>query len=184
MKKAMMITACILAAVLCCAFAAAENAVKEDYTVVSVNGVFNIRGVTPEGYRLEDIQSSDSIITASFRAEDPEKPYFDLVISFAEEWAGVQRLNDLPPEEMVKVANDDPALSDKIEVMETDFGTKVLILRSNNPSDDFASFVTVYRGYEVGLNLFPGKGSAEPLTDAQISQAMKFLSDLDFVPAN
>ena len=76
-----------LAAILCmalvaCGTAAAETALKEDYTVVTVNGAFNIRGNTPEGYRLiftEDIESAN---LASFASEDPEKPYFDLVISF------------------------------------------------------------------------------------------------------
>ena len=172
---------CILTAVFC-AFAAAENTVKEDYTVVSVNGAFNIRGITPEGYQLADIQNHDSIIWASFSTEDPSKPYFDLVISFAEEYANVERLNDLSREEMMELVDDDPTLSDQIDIMETDFGTKVMILRSNNPMDDFASFVTVYKGYEVALNLFPGRDSAEALSDGQITQAMKFLSDLDFVP--
>lgn len=182
MKKTLRIMICILAAVLLCAFAAAEDAGKEDYSVVSVNGAFNIRGITPEGYHLADIQNGDSIIYASFRAEDPARPYFDLVISFAEDYATVERLNDLSEEEMMELVDDDPTLSEKIEIMETDYGTKVLILRSNNPADDFACFVTVYKGYEVALNLFPGEGSAEPLTDEQISRAMKFLSDLDFVP--
>ena len=181
MKKTLTVVVCVLAA-LFCAVAAAENTVKEDYTVVSVNGAFNIRGITPEGYRLDEIQSHDSIIWASFCTEDPGKPYFDLVISFAEEYAGVERLNDLSEAEMMELVDDDPTLSDRIEIMETDFGTKVMILRSNNPMDDFASFVTVYKGYEIALNLFPARDSAEPLNDSQIAQAMKFLSDLDFVP--
>ena len=183
MKKAMaIIMLCILAAVFSTS-ATAKNAVKEDYTVVSVNGAFNIRGITPEGYQLADVQNHDSIIWASFSTEDPEKPYFDLVISFAEEYANVERLNDLSEEEMMELVDDDPTLSERIDMMETDFGTKVMILRSNNPMDDFASFVTVYKGYEVALNLFPGRESAEPLNEGQINQAMKFLSDLDFVPA-
>ena len=94
----------------------------------------------------------------------------------------MERLNDLSREEMMELVDDDPTLSDQIDIMETDFGTKVMILRSNNPMDDFASFVTVYKGYEVALNLFPGRDSAEALSDGQITQAMKFLSDLDFVP--
>ena len=49
--------------------------------------------------------------------------------------------------------------------------------------DDFACFVTIYKGYEVALNLFPGSESGEQLTDEQLAQAMKFLSDLDFVPS-
>ncbi len=183
MKKTLTVLICILAAVVC-AFAAAENNRKEDYTVVSVNGAFNIRGITPEGYRLKDTENLDSMIWASFSSDDPLKPDFDLVISFAEEYADVERLNDLSEGEMTQLMNDDPTLNDKIDIMETDYGTKVMILRSNNPLDDFASFVTIYKGYEIALNLFPGRDSTEPLTDAQIAQAMKFLSDLDFVPVD
>jgi hypothetical protein len=183
MKKTLTVLICILAAVAC-AFAAAENNRKEDYTVVSVNGAFNIRGITPEGYRLKDTENLDSMIWASFSSDDPLKPDFDLVISFAEEYADVERLNDLSEGEMTQLMNGDPTLNDKIDIMETDYGTKVMILRSNNPLDDFASFVTIYKGYEIALNLFPGRDSTEPLTDAQIAQAMKFLSDLDFVPVD
>ena len=78
--------------------------------------------------------------------------------------------------------DDDPDLSEKIDIMETDYGTKVMILRSNDPMNDYACFVTIYKGYEVGLNLFPGMESEDVLTDEQIKLAMKFLSDLDFVP--
>lgn len=182
MKKLFIVLMCVFLAASCSG-AAAESAVKEDYTVVSVNGAFNIRGITPEGYRLTDTQNFDSVIWASFSSDDPMKPTFDLVISFTEEYAGVERLNDLSDEEMKDLFEDDPSLSEHVDIMETDFGTKVMILRSNQTSDDFASFVTIYKGYEIALNLFPGKESTEPLTDAQITLAMQFLSDLDFVPA-
>ena len=33
-----------------------------------------------------------------------------------------------------------------------------------------------------GLNVFGADNGTQPLTDAQITQAIKFLSDLDFVP--
>ena len=178
----------ILAAILCmalvvCGTAAAETALKEDYTVVTVNGAFNIRGNTPEGYRLVFTEDIESANLASFASEDPEKPYFDLVISFLDEYADVDRLNDLTDVEMKELVDDDPTLSDKIDIVETDHGTKVMILRSNNQMDDFVCFVTIYKGYEVALNLFPGQGG-EPLTDEQIAWAMKFLSDLEFIPVD
>lgn len=184
MKKLLAVLLCIVLS-LSCAAAFAENDGKEDYTVVSVNGVFKIRGITPDGYRLSDTQDLDSIMWASFSSEDPAKPFFDLVISFTEEYAGVERLNDLSEAEMAELVDDDPTLSDQIDIMETNYGTKVLILRSGNTTatEDYACFVTIYKGYEVALNLFPGRESTEPLSDEQISQAMKFLSDLDFVPA-
>ncbi len=181
MKKLSALLLCLML-VLCCTFAVAESAKKEDYTVVTVNGAFNIRGITPEGYRLEDTQSVDTDIWAVFGSEDPSKPSFSLVISFLEEYANVERLNDLSEAEMYALVDDDPSLNEKIDIMETDYGTKVMILRSDDPSFDFACFVTLYKGYEVGLNVFGADNGTQPLTDAQITQAMKFLSDLDFVP--
>ena len=182
MKKTITVLMCILIA-FSCVPAAAETMQKEDYTSVTVNGVFSIRGITPDGYRLADTQNDETTIWATFVPEDPSKPGFDLVISFLEEYAGVDRLNDLTEEEMKDLVSDDPTLSEKIDLMETDYGTKVMILRSNNPMDDFACFVTIYKGYEVALNLFPGSESGEQLTDEQLAQAMKFLSDLEFVPS-
>ena len=181
MKKLSALLLCLLL-VLCYTFAVAESAKKEDYTVVTVNGAFNIRGITPEGYRLEDTQSVDTDIWAVFGSEDPSKPSFSLVISFLEEYANVERLNDLSEAEMYALVDDDPSLNEKIDIMETDYGTKVMILRSDDPSFDFACFVTLYKGYEVGLNVFGADNGTQPLTDAQITQAMKFISDLDFVP--
>ena len=181
MRKTITVLMCILLALACTA-AMAENAGKEDYTVVTVNGAFSIRGITPEGYRLMDTENDETTIWASFAADDAAKPSFDLVISFLEEYAGVERLNDLTEDEMKELVDDDPTLSEKIDIMETDYGTKVMILRSNNPADDFACFVTIYKGYEVALNLFPGYESGAPLSDGQIAQARKFLSDLDFEP--
>ncbi len=181
MKKVLASILC-LALVLTSCLAAAEAGRKDDYTVVSVNGAFNIRGITPEAYQLTDINKDDTTIGVWFNTEDPAKPSFVLVISFLEEYAGVGRLNDLSEEEMMGLVAEDSTLNDQIDIMETDYGTKVMILRSRDPKDDFACFVTVYRGYEVGLNLFPGAESDGTLTDEQISLAMKFLSDLDFVP--
>ena len=182
MKKILGILICVMMA-LGCAFAAAEGVQKEDYTVVPVNGAFNIRGVTPEGYTMSDYMSDDTSLVIWFTPEDPARPSFVISISFLEEYAGVERLNDLSEEEMkAALVADDPTVSDDIRIMETDYGTKVMILRSNDPQYDFASFVTLYKGYEVGLNMFAGEASDGKLTEEQIAQAMKFLSDLDFVP--
>jgi hypothetical protein len=184
MKKLIMFVACLVM-VFCFSIGSAENSSdKEDYTVVSVNGVFNIRGITPDGYSMTDVFQDGTTIGASFESTDLKKPSFVLVISFLEEYANVERLNDLSEEERMNLIDMDPTLSENIETMETEFGTQVMILHSKNPEFDFASFVTLYKGYEVGLNLFPGIDSEGSLTEDQILQAMKFLSDLEFVPNN
>ena len=181
MKRLLAVLVCMMLA-LGCALAGAEGAQKEDYTVVTVNGAFNIRGITPEGYTMSSVEIDDPTMIVWFTPDDPAKPSLILIISFLEEYAGVERLNDLNDQEMMSLVEKDPDVSEDIQIMETDYGTKVMILRARNPQDDFASFVTLYKGYEVGLNLFPGAASDGTLTDEQISRAMKFLSDLDFVP--
>lgn len=184
MKKLIMFVVCLVI-VFCFSIGSAENSSeKEDYTVVSVNGVFNIRGITPDGYTMTDVFQDGTTIGASFESTDLKKPSFVLVISFLEEYANVERLNDLSEEERKNLVDMDPMLSENVETMETEFGTQVMILHSRNPESDFASFVTLYKGYEVGLNLFPGIDSQGTLTEDQILQAMKFLSDLEFVPNN
>lgn len=182
MKKCLTVLVCIMM-VFSVSFSMAETADKDQYTIVSVNGVFNIQGITPDGYKMAEIDDSKTTITVRFSHEDPAKPAFVLIISFLEEYADVERLNELTEEEMMALVDDDPTLSEDIRIMETDYGTKVMILRAKDPRDDFACFVTLYKGYEVGLNLFPGTESNGTLTDEQITQAMKFLSDLDFISA-
>ena len=182
MKKALIMLVCI-ALLLTCGIAAAESAQKEDYTIVTVNGSFNIRGITPEGFQRTAVEIDDPNMRVYFASDDPAKPSFMLGIFFREDYADVERLNDLPADEMIPaLVGDDTAISEDINVMETEHGTKVLILRSRDPQDDYACFVTLYKGYEVALNMFPGAASGGSLTDGQITLAMQFLSDLDFVP--
>ena len=181
MKKMIAVFLCILLA-LGSAAALAEGNRKDNYSEVTVNGAFYIRGLTPEGYRVENILNEGMPIMVFFGSEDAQKPTFSLIISFREEFAEVGRLNDMGEEDRKILLGEDPMVNPDYTVMKTDFDTEVMVLRSADPEVDFASFVTLYKGYEVGLNLVPGEGSADPLTDDQIALAMKFLSDLDFVP--
>jgi len=181
MKKILMILLSASLLLGCCP--AGAEALPEDYTVVTVNGAFNIRGITPAGFRQANVDVDDPNMRVFFASEDPEKPLFNLSISFREDCADVERLNDLPEEEMIAaLVGEDTEISEHVDVMETDHGTKVLILRSRDPQDDYACFVTLYKGYEVGLNMFPGEASGGALTEEQIRLAMQFLSDLEFVP--
>ena len=182
MKKLTAVLLCIMLA-LGCAMALAEAPAKDDYTEVTVNGAFRISGLTPEGYKVESIANEGMPILIAFSNEDAAKPFFTLVINFLEDFSGVERLNDLSEEERKPLVENDPTVDPAYTVMTTDFGTEVMVLRSAFPEDlDFASFVTLYKGYEVGLNLFPGEAGDGHLTEDQINLAMKFLSDLDFVP--
>ncbi len=181
MKKILAVLLCLMLAAGC-AQAAAETVQKDNYTEVPVNGSFNIRGVTPAGYKAELAESEPTLIRIHLSSEDAARPVFDIVIALSEEYFDRERLNDMSEEERMHLVGDDSMVSADITVMETAYGTQVMILRSADPADDFASFVTLYKGYEVAMNLFPGEAGGGALTDEQIAMAMQFLSDLDFVP--
>jgi hypothetical protein len=182
MKKLSALLLCLML-VLSCTFAVAESAKKEDYTVVTVNGAFNIRGITPEGYRLEDTQSVDTDIWAVFGSEDPSKPSFSLVISFLEEYANVERLNDLSEAEIEAIKA--TFADDEVEFSETEtaYGTKLLVVREAGDAPDYVDFVSIYKGYYIEFLLIPGEEAEEQkLSDEEIQMCIDFLSNLDFIP--
>jgi hypothetical protein len=182
MKKLTAVLLCIVLA-LGCAMAFAEAPAKEDYTEVTVNGSFLIRGLTPDGYKADGVANEGMPILMFFANEDETKPFFELAVNFREEFSGVEKLNDLSEADRALLIAEDFTVDPAYTVMKTEHDTEVMVLRSAFPEDlDFVSFVTLYKGYEVGLNLFPGEASDGHLTDDQIALAMKFLSDLDFEP--
>ena len=54
MKKCFTVLVCIMM-VFSVSLSMAETADKDQYTIVSVNGVFNIQGITPDGYKMAEI---------------------------------------------------------------------------------------------------------------------------------
>lgn len=181
MKKFLTILVCVLLAA-CCAAAAAETVEKENYTVVPVNNDFNLRGTTPDGYKSELVYNDSTALHIEFTAEDLTKPKFDVIVVFSEDFFDRERLNDLTEEEKMMLLGYGSGDAPSVDMMETAYGTQVLIMRSEDPTQDFACFISLYKGYEVGLNMFPGNESDGKLTEEQIKMAMQFLSDLDFVP--
>ena len=182
MKKALAILLC-LALTLGFAAATAETADKETIGTISMNGAFELRGVLPEGYQLTPITEEPGHYLASLSADD-SKPVMLISIAYEELMSEVDRLNDLDENALAQIEATFKA-EDGVEVtyMETALGTKLMVVKEIVDGVDYVDFYTIYKGYEIEFVLTQTQANAgQPITDAQIETAVKFLSDLDFVP--
>jgi len=182
MKKVILILLC-LALTLNFASAVAETAEKTAIGTISMNGAFELRGVLPEGYQLTPLSEEPGYYLASLSAEDG-RPTMTISIAYEELMSEVDRLNDLDDEALAKIEATFKA-EDGVEVtyMETALGTKLMVVKEIVDGVDYVDFYTIYKGYEIEFVLTqPQANAGQPITDEQIQTAVKFLSDLDFVP--
>ena len=182
MKKVILILFC-LALTLNFASAVAETAEKTAIGTISMNGAFELRGVLPEGYQLTVITEEPGHYLASLSADD-SKPAMAISIAYDELMSEVDRLNDLDENALAKIEATFKA-EDGVEVtyMETALGTKLMVVKEIVDGVDYVDFYTIYKGYEIEFVLTQPQATAgQPITDEQIQTAVKFLSDLDFVP--
>ena len=152
---------------------------------LDVNGVFTLQGKLPPGYKLEIIMSQSSRLMAVLATEDDVRPRMRLTIAYNEMYSNVERMNDLSEAE-IETLKASFSQVDKVEFSETEtsHGTKLLVAREVGDEDDYVDFMSVYKGYSVEFVLTPNpKAEDQTLTDEQVSQCIRFLSDLDFIPA-
>ena len=182
MKKVILILLC-LALTLNFASVVAETAEKTAIGTISMNGAFELRGVLPEDYQLTVITEEPGHYLASLSADD-SKPAMAISIAYDELMCEVDRLNDLDENALAKIEATFKA-EDGVEVtyMETALGTKLMVVKEIVDGVDYVDFYTIYKGYEIEFVLTqPQANAGQPITDEQIQTAVKFLSDLDFVP--
>lgn len=173
-----------LALLLGCA-AGAEDAQKQIFGTIRINGEYTFRGTLPEGYRFVPFDQSDESVLFRLLSDDPTRPEMIMSIAFDETYYDVKRLDDLDEAQLALLektfTDTDPYAA--ITYDETEQGTRLMLVRttSGDVYDDLI-FFTIYDGYFVEFQVAPGEGSAEQrLTDEDIAQAMSFLSDMDFV---
>ena len=153
---------------------------------LNVNGEFMLQGKIPEGYRLQVISAQNTRIIATLVTEGESRPQMLLTVAFDEMFAGVERMNDLSAEEIetLKASFTDMNQVEFSEA-ETAAGTKLLIARETGSDEDFASIISLYKGYSVEFVLSPNpNAAAQRLTDEQIQAGISFLNTLEFIPAN
>ena len=161
-----------------------ETATDAEIGRLDVNGEFTLEGVLPPGYKLQVILSQKSRIMANLYTEDDVRPRMRLTITHTDQFADVERMNDLTEEQLEDIRAS-YAKSDQVEFSEseTHLGTKLLVAREVGDNDDYVAFLSVYKGYAVEFVLTPNpKAEDQTLTDEQVEQCIVFLTDLDFIP--
>ncbi|MBR6707667.1 MAG: hypothetical protein IKI84_13485 [Clostridia bacterium] len=177
MKKLLAITLCMALLLGCTALAGGKQ------TLGTLNGMFAIECTVPDGYQTENIASDgNGMLVVSIRSADAAKPYMVLSVAFDEMMADVERLNDLD-ENAIAAIESSFTSEDNVEITytETAFGTKLMVVKEVADSVEYVDFFTVYKGYSIEFVLLTD--SAAGLTDHEIEMAVKFLSDMEFVPA-
>ena len=109
-----------------------------------------------------------------------------LSVAYDEMYADVERLNDLDGEDRTLLEqtfiDNDPDV--EISYGETGYGTLLLIARHEDDTMDYITFFSIYKGYCVEFALVPGfEAEDKNLTEDQLRISVKFLTDLDFIPA-
>ena len=164
--------------VLCAFSALAEETTveKTDMGVLDVNGTFKIQSKLPEGYSYEPVEVSDLSMFGLLTAGE-DKPVIMMSIAYNEQYADVERFNDLPEEavELIRESFKEEDEEATFEDLETAYGTR--LLKVTDP--DFVDIYTVYKGYEMEFYIFTV--TEEGITDADVKMLVDFISDMDFV---
>ena len=80
MKKTVALILCIVTA-FTCVIAYAEDTEKTNIGVISINGIFDLKGVLPEGYSVKIRKMDNDEVLAWIISEDPAKPRMQLSIA-------------------------------------------------------------------------------------------------------
>lgn len=100
-------------------------------------------------------------------------------MAFAEDWADVERLNDVSDEDLAQIEASFQAEDEvSIEYRETGLGTKLMVVTEKDDDTDFVDVYTIYKGYEHEFVLTPG---TEPLTETHMQMLVDFITDITFV---
>ena len=172
-----------LALLLGCAAGLAEGEEKQTYGTIRENGEYTLKGILPEGYKVIPFELSDDYILTRIRPNDPEQPEMMLSIAYDETYSDVERLNDLDDDalEILEKTFTDTDPYANITYEETDYGTRLLVCRTQGDTYDSLDIFTIYKGYFVELVTTPGeKAKEQKLTDEDVNNSIRFLSELDF----
>ena len=178
MKK---IIALLLAAVL---MLNVMSVLAEDNEKITVkyDDALTFAFLLPEGYTMEQ-ETMNGLFSLTLKAEDASKPGVDMLITPLEDdvYGNVERLNDLTEEQLAAFTNDlvagynDPDVS----YVETELGTKLILVSENGSDMDFAQLLTAYHGYYIFVYISYADNTQ--VTEDDVKSAVWFLSNLDFI---
>ena len=136
---------------------------------------FSIRSIIPEGYTFSLITSNGLNLVGILSGEEG-KPTVTVSIAFSEEYAGVERFNDVDEQTVQEIKDSFLSMDDVVfEDLETAYGTRLLKVTQANRS--FADIYSIYKGYETEF-VIAAQGE---VTDGDIQMLVQFISDMDFV---
>ena len=176
MKK-IIVLALSLMLILCAAAVLAEgNAEKATLGSLKVGEAFTIKSRIPEGYKFSEITSSELYLVGILEGGE-DKPTVTVSIAYNEEYADVERFNDVDEATVQEIRDSFRVMDDvAFEDLETAFGTRLLKVTQANKS--FVDIYTIYKGYELEF-VMTAQGEVQ---DADIQMLVDFISDMDFEP--
>ena len=136
---------------------------------------FSIQSIIPEGYTFSLI-TSNGLNLVGILSGGEGKPTVTVSIAFSEEYAGVERFNDVDEQTVQEIKDSFLNMDDVVfEDLETAYGTRLLKVTQANRS--FADIYSIYKGYETEF-VVAAQGE---VTDEDIQMLVQFISDMDFV---
>ena len=158
--------------ILCTAAAAAETTEKTELGSVEA---YTIQGVIPEGYSF-NIITSGGLNLIGILVGGEGKPMITVSIAYNEEYADVERFNDVDEATVEEIKEsfldmDDVAFED----LETAYGTR--LLKVTQADKAFADIYSIYKGYE---NEFVLVAQGE-VTEGDIQMLVDFISSIDYI---
>ena len=182
MKKLISLLLCAALLLSACAALAEE---KTDLVTININGAVSLKGNLPEGYKFTIVEQDTLHMIGWIASEDLTKPVLQLSVAYDESYYGVEKMNDLSEEELALIEEGFRKDSDvSIEYTETSLGTKLIKVTEIGNDPDYVDFYSIYLGHSIDLVLVAGPEAEDPaLTQDQVDMCVRFLSDLDFVPA-
>ena len=172
---------------LCCFTAFAETAAN---TIESSDGVFSISFQLPEEAKLLSGEWTEdgSLYQANIQGSDGLFFYLAVAAPAAEEFEETSPVTyneengytDEFLKSMVKELYADDSENFDIGVRTTAYGTKLAVVRFNDPEAPSAYVFSVWKGYEVGLTVISldENSNARQITDDQVQKVVDFLSEV------
>ncbi len=177
MKKIIALTLSLMLILCAAAVLADETAEKTRLGTLEVGKAFTIQSKLPENYTFSLITSTDPNLVGILTGGEGQ-PTVYISIAFSEEYADVERFNDLDEAAVQEIRESFMDMDDvAFEDFETAYGTRLLKVTTANKS--FADIYTIYKGYELEFVLI-AQGEVQ---DADLAMLVDFISDMDFVEA-
>ncbi len=189
MKK--LITLLLAAAMLLgCVCAFAEETVAEPLIEKNSEGNYEVSFQVPEGFEVAYSKGEEDVYVATIKSAEGVVLGLS-VIKYAVNEQGETELGNVTYKEengytdeflkeMAASLYSDTFDDYEVAVKTTAYGTKLIVVRFNDPESPYAYMHTVWNNYEIGLTVanVDANGKYNPVTDEQIDASVAFISEL------